>query len=139
MELKTNPKVKEKLEDYPDFVQDKMQFLRELVLETAEETEGIKVIEETLKWNEPSILTKNGSTLRMDWKAKTPNQYQMYFKCTSRLVETFKRVFGDLFEYEKNRAIIFQLDQEIPVVELKKCIKATLTYHEVKQLEMLGI
>ena len=75
MELKTNPKVKEKLEDYPDFVQDKMQFLRELVLETAEETEGIKVIEETLKWNEPSFLTKNGSTLRMDWKAKTPNQY----------------------------------------------------------------
>ena len=139
MELKTNPKVKEKLEDYPDFVQDKMQFLRELVLETAEETEGIKVIEETLKWNEPSFLTKNGSTLRMDWKANTPNQYQMYFKCTSRLVETFKRVFGDLFEYEKNRAIIFQLDQEIPVVELKKCIKATLTYHEVKQLEMLGI
>lgn len=139
MELNTNLKVKEKFEDYPDFVRDKMQFLRELVIETAEETEGIKVIEETLKWNEPSFLTKNGSTLRMDWKAKTPNQYQMYFKCTSRLVETFKKVFGDLFEYEKNRAIIFQIEQEIPVVELKKCIKATLTYHKVKQLETLGI
>lgn len=139
MELKTNPKVKGKFEDYPDFVRDKMQFLRELVIETAEETEGIKFIEETLKWNEPSFLTKNGSTLRMDWKAKTPNQYQMYFKCTSRLVETFKKVFGDLFEYEKNRAIIFQIEQEIPLVELKKCIKATLTYHKVKQLETLGI
>jgi hypothetical protein len=52
--------------------------------------------------------------VQYEWigKKKTPDQYQLYFKCTSRLVETFKMVFGDLFEYEKNRAIIFQLDQE---------------------------
>jgi hypothetical protein len=139
MELKTNPIVTEKFENYPDNVRDKIQFLRELVIETAEEIQDITVLEETLKWGEPSFLTKNGSTLRMDWKKKTPNQYQMYFKCTSRLVETFRLVFGDFFEYEKNRAIIFQLDQEIPVNELKKCIKATLTYHKVKELETLGI
>jgi len=139
MELKTNPKVKEKFENYPEFIRDKMLLLRELVIETAEETEGIEILEETLKWSEPSFLTKNGSTLRMDWKAKTPNQYQMYFKCTSKLVNTFKRVFGELFEYEKNRAIIFQLDQEIPVAELKKCIKATLLYHKVKNDLTLGI
>lgn len=139
MEIKTNSKVTDKFENYPDIVRDKMQFLRELVIETAEETEGVKELEETLKWDEPSFLTKNGSTLRMDWEKKTPNQYQMYFKCTSRLVETFRLVFGDFFEYEKNRAIIFQLNQEIPVNELKKCIKATLTYHKVKELETLGI
>jgi hypothetical protein len=75
----------------------------------------------------------------MDWKKKAPEQYQMYFKCTSRLVETFKLVFGDLFTYEKNRAIIFQLEQEIPVLELKKCIKATLIYHKVKNDLTLGI
>lgn len=62
--------------------------------------EKINKLEETLKWGEPRFLNKNGSTLRIDWKEKTPNQYQMYFKCTSRLVETFKMVFGDLFEYE---------------------------------------
>ena len=139
MELKTNPKVTEKFENYPDNVRDKMRFLRELVIETAKEIEGVNILEETLKWDEPSFLTKNGSTLRMDWEKKTPNQNQMYFKCTSRLVETFRLVFGDFFEYEKNRAIIFQLNQEIPVEELKKCIKATLTYHKVKQLETLGI
>jgi hypothetical protein len=48
-------------------------------------------------------------------------------------------VFGDLFEYEKNRAIIFQLDEEIPKDELKKCIKASLIYHNVKQQNTLGI
>lgn len=48
-------------------------------------------------------------------------------------------VFGDLFEYEKNRAILFQLDQEIPVNELKKCINATLMYHKVKDDITLGL
>jgi len=48
-------------------------------------------------------------------------------------------VFGDFFEYEKNRAIIFQLDQEVPVNELKQCIKATLLYHKVKDELTLGI
>lgn len=139
LNLTTSPEFKDKLKSYPDFVRDKMQFLRELVVETAKDIPEVSNLEETLKWGEPSFLNKNGSTLRMDWKEKTPNQYQMYFKCTSRLVETFKLVFGDLFEYEKNRAIIFQLDQEIPVEELKKCIKATLMYHKVKNDLTLGI
>ncbi|MDP8162926.1 DUF1801 domain-containing protein [Pasteurella skyensis] len=139
LKITTNPEFETKLESYPDFVRDKMKNLRTLVIETAEEVPEITDLEETLKWGEPSFLTKTGSTLRMDWKEKTPNQYQMYFKCTSRLVETFKLVFGELFEYENNRAIIFQLDQEIPVVQLKKCIKATLMYHKVKDYLTLGI
>ena len=137
--VKTDPRVNTVFANYPEFVRDKMLSLRELVIETAEEISDLVVLEETLKWGEPSFVTKNGSTLRMDWKEKTPDQYQMYFKCTSRLVETFKMVFGDLFEYEKNRAIIFQLDQEIPVTELKKCIRATLMYHKVKKDLMLEI
>ncbi len=135
----TDPKFEAKFETYPDIVRDKLQYLRELVIETAKEIPEITDLEETLKWGEPSFLTKTGSTLRIDWKRKTPNQYQMYFKCTSKLVGTFKLVFKELFEYEKNRAIIFQLNQEIPVAELKKCIKATLMYHKVKNDLTLGI
>jgi hypothetical protein len=137
--LKSNPKIDEIFDSYPDTVRDKMQFLRELVIETAEETNGIVELEETLKWGEPSFITKIGSTLRMDWKEKTPNQYALYFKCTSRLVETFRMEFDHLFQYEGNRAIVFQLNQEIPVPELKACIKAALTYHKVKNLKTLGI
>lgn len=137
--LKTNPKVNEIFANYPDSVRDKMQFLKELVIETAEELEGINEMEITLKWGEPSFVTKNGSTLRMDWKEKAPDQYAMYFKCTSRLVETFRKVFDHKFHYEGNRAIVFQLNQKIPVMELKECIKACLTYHNVKHLITLGI
>ena len=139
MELKTNSKVTEIFDNYPDFVRDKMQYLRKLVIETAEETEGINVLEETLKWGEPSFVTKNGSTLRMDWKEKTPDQYAMYFQCTSRLVDTFRLVFDNKFQYEGKRAIVFQLNQKIPELELKECIKASLRYHNVKAQMTLGI
>ena len=137
--INTDQRVSAVFANYPDFVRGKMQFLRELVIETAKELPEVTELEETLKWGEPSFLTKSGSTLRMDWKEKTPNQYQMYFKCTSRLVETFKIVFGDLFEYEKNRAIVFQLNQEIPIEELRQCIKSTLLYHNVKDDVTLGM
>ena len=136
--LQTDPKAEEKLSNYPTHIKPKMKYLRKLILETAVEIEGLDKLEETLKWGEPSYLTKAGSTLRMDWKAKKPDQYAMYFKCTSKLVPTFKATFGDTFQYEDNRAIIFQLDDEIPAKELKQCIAATLQYHKVKQLENLG-
>lgn len=137
--MKTNPKVDEVYASYPVAVRDKMQSLRSLVIRTAEETDGIVELEQTLRWGEPSFITKNGSTLRMDWKPKTPDQYAMYFQCTSRLVDTFRLVFGNKFQYEGKRAIVFQLNQKIPVAELKECIKASLTYHEVKHLITLGI
>jgi hypothetical protein len=138
-ELKSDPRVETVFANYPDFVRDKMHFLRELVIEPVEEIPEITKLEETLKWGEPSFLTKNGSTLRMDWKAKSPDQYAMYFKCTSRLVDTFRLVFDNKFQFEGSRAIVFQLNGNIPIEELKECIKATLTYHKVKQLMTLGI
>ena len=139
LEIKTNPKVELVFNNYPGSVRNKMIALRELVLETAKDIDGLNTLEETLKWGEPSYLAKNGSTLRMDWKSKTPNQYAMYFKCTSRLVKTFKSIYKNKFEYEGNRAIVFQIDDLIPENELKACITATLTYHKVKQLPTLGM
>jgi len=138
MELIRNPKVAVVFDNYPKSVQKQMFQLRSLVLETAAEIEELKKLEETLKWGEPSYLTKHGSTLRMDWKAKTPNQYAMYFKCTSRLVEAFKVIFSDTFQFEGKRAIVFQINQKIPVDKLKQCIAMTLTYHKVKHLPFLG-
>lgn len=136
---KTDPAFESKMDQYPKHVRSQMKYLRELVIETANEIPEITQLEETLKWGEPSFLTKHGSTLRMDWKEKTPDQYQMYFKCTSRLVETFRLVYGDFFEYENNRAIIFKLDQRVPSDKLKQCIKATLMYHKVKGEKTLGL
>lgn len=138
LKLKQDPRVTPKFDSYPPEIKPKMDYLRKLILEVAEEIE-LTQLEETLKWGEPSYLAKKGSTLRMDWKAKTPNQYAMYFKCTSKLVLTFKEVYGDLFHYETTRAIVFNLDDNVPEKELKQCIQATLTYHIVKELPQLGM
>ena len=138
LKINSNPKVGEKLETYPKAYQKKLQYLRKLIIETAKE-EGIPEIEETLKWGEPSYLAKNGSTIRMDWKQKKPDQYAMYFKCTSKLVVSFKEVFKDTFKYETTRAIVFTLDDKVPESELKQCIAKALTYHKVKHLPALGL
>ena len=139
MKILSNPKVEEVFNDYPVSVQEKMLNLRSLVLEAASEIKELKTIEETLKWGEPSYLTKHGSTLRMDWKRKNPNHYAIYFSCTSSLVPTFKAIFQNKFTFEGNRAIVFKLDEEIPRNELKHCISLALTYHKVKHLPLLRV
>ena len=138
MELTSNPKVKDIFDNYPKSVQKQLLHLRELVLSVASEIDGLEKIEETLKWGEPSYLTKYGSTVRMDWKEKNPEQFAVYFKCTSSLVPTFKTIYKDKFKFEGNRAIVFKLNDKIPETELKHCISIALTYHKVKHLLLLG-
>lgn len=139
LQLHSNPEVAAVFKNYPDTVQEQMKALRQLVLEVAQETPEITKLEETLKWGEPSYLAAKGSTLRMDWKAKKPNQYALYFQCSSMLVSTFKLIYGNTFNYEGNRAIVFQLDDKQPMEELRNCIRATLQYHRVKHLPNLGL
>lgn len=138
LKITTDPRVHSKFESYPDEVKPKLEYLRKLIIETATEIGSITELEETLKWGEPSYLVKNGSTIRMDWKAKAPEQFALYFKCTSKLVSTFKKVYGDKFRYEKNRAIIFDMTDEVPVQELKDCIGMALQYHILKNEPLLG-
>ncbi len=139
LKLNTHPEAKIKFNTYPKQVKDKMSNLRRLILEAAEESQHVQDIEETLKWNEPSYIAKKGSTIRIDWKEKNPDQYAIYFKCTSKLVSSFKEVYGDLFTYEGHRAIIFQLEDKIPEAQLKNCISAGLRYHHIKHLPLLGL
>jgi len=134
-----DPEVEQVFNNYPELVRNKLLHLRKLILETANEIEAIKEIEETLKWGEPSYLAKKGSTIRIDWKEKKSDQYAMYFKCTSQLVPSFKTVFKDDFNYEGTRAIFFLMNDTIPEVKLKKCIAVALTYHKVKHLPLLGL
>lgn len=138
MEFVENPNVIDKFESYPDPVRKKMYALRELVIGTAREMEGSDKLEESLKWGEPSYTTKNGSTIRMDWKESRPDEYAMYFHCQTTLVDTFKELYRDRFRFEGNRAIVFGRDDEIAENELKHCISLALNYHMVKHLPLLG-
>lgn len=127
-----NSDVENKFDSYPKKFRKKLMFLRQLIFETAANTDGAGELEETLKWGEPSYVTsqtKSGSTVRIDWKKSYPHQYAMYFNCKTTLVDTFKEIYGNLFTYGGNRSIIFQENDEIPVDELSDCIAMAFTYN----------
>ncbi|MCF6301400.1 MAG: DUF1801 domain-containing protein [Proteobacteria bacterium] len=108
-----NPEVLAAFNHYPKPIRQALMRLRQLILDTASETEGVILLEETLKWGEPSYLTKNGSTIRLGWRKSTPDQYALYFNCKTKLVDTFKELYDDLFQLEGNRAMVFNINDKI--------------------------
>ena len=119
-------------DSYPAPVRRQLMVLRKLIFDTAANTQGVGMLEETLKWGEPAYLTtqsKSGSTVRIAWKAARPLHYAVYFNCRTTLVETFKTLIPNDFEFEGNRAIIFEVAGRMPKRELAWCIGAALTYH----------
>jgi len=129
--------IEEKFESFPDKIQSSLMRLRELVLEVAKEC-GLGSVDESLKWGELSYSVKGGSPIRTGWRSKCPDEYCIFFHCQTTLVETFKEIYGDLFMYEDNRAIVLQLSKPLPVKELKHCVSLALLYHKRKHLPLLG-
>jgi hypothetical protein len=126
-----NPRVAAIFDGYPENVRPKLLFLRELIFDTASEIKGVGKLEETLRWGEPSYLTaesRSGSMVRINAKG-SQGRYAIYFHCQTNLVETFRDRYSDSFTFEKNRAIIFEHGDAVPVEELRHCISLALTYH----------
>lgn len=138
MEEFKNAAVADVFNDYPKPMRRKLMKLRQLVLDTASAAEDVSDFEETLRWGEPSYIAKRGSTLRMGWKEAAPDQYAMYFHCHTKLIDTFKELYGDILQFDGNRAIVFGKDDKIPEDELKHCISLCLTYHARKHLPLFG-
>ena len=127
-----NPAVAQAYEAFPPAVRRKLLRLRELIFSTAAATPGVGEIEETLKWGEPAYLTsqsKSGSTVRLGWKKARPTQYAIYFNCQTTLVESFRTLFPHDFDFEGNRALVFDEAASVPSDALTHCIAAALTYH----------
>jgi Domain of unknown function (DU1801) len=128
-----NKAVEAVFESYPAPIRLKLLALRQLILDTAAQTHGVGRLEETLKWGEPAYLTsksKSGSTVRIAYKPNKPSQYAMYFNCQTSLVDTFRTMFPNDFQFEGNRALIFQQVAKLPKKELAWCIAAALMYHQ---------
>lgn len=116
---------------YPKPVKEKLLALRRLILDTAKKTRGVGLVEETLKWGQPSYLTpetKSGSTVRIDQVKDEPGQYAVYFHCQTNLVETFRELYPEL-RYGGNRCIFLNADDKVPEAELRHCVALALTYH----------
>lgn len=124
--------VEQKFNSYPDLIKQKMKRLRSLIYEVATITDGVGELEETLKWGEPAYLpskSKSGTTIRIDWKPKKPDQIAMYVSCNTTLIEDYRKRFGDHLSYEGNRAIVFPVEKQLPKKQLMICIQMALRYH----------
>lgn len=140
-----NEVVRKKFESYPKKVKAKLELLRSLILDVAANTEQVGDIEETLKWGEPSYITlpiqfedksgklkkakAPGTTIRIDWKPKNPNQYALYVNCQTSLIDSYNSLFPNTFTFEGSRAMVFDLEEDLPIEELRICIQMALIYH----------
>ena len=138
MEFTSNEAVLRLINSYPPKAAKRLTQLRQVIQDVAQK-EGVPKLLETTKWGEPSYVSKQGSTIRMDWKERTPDRCYLYFICSTELVATFKYIFGDELTFEGNRAIVLDLDDPLPKQPLMRCISLALTYHKVKHLPMLGV
>jgi hypothetical protein len=136
----SNPAVRAKFEAYPPVPRKRLLALRELIFRVATDTPGVGEVDESLKWGEPSYTTRDkaGSPFRMDWKARAPDEFAMYFHCQTDLVEMFRTMFPNDFRFEGNRALVLALDNKVPTDELVVCISAALTYHRNKPNDTLS-
>ncbi|MBM5032402.1 DUF1801 domain-containing protein [Vibrio parahaemolyticus] len=130
--------IKDHFDEYPDNARVRLEELRNLVFQVASELE-LGEVDETLKWGEPSYSVKTGSPLRMGWKLKSPNSYYLFFNCQTKLIDTFRELYSDELVFQGNRAIVLSLSKPLPETVIKSCIELALTYHQRKNLPLLGV
>ncbi|MDD9908761.1 MAG: DUF1801 domain-containing protein [Ahrensia sp.] len=81
--------------------------LREEILATAREHPQIGELSECLKWGEPAYLPARsgiGSTIRIA-PLKGSDEVALFFICTSGLMEEFRSLYPDAFNYHGDRAL----------------------------------
>jgi len=131
----TDARVAAIFEAYPPAIRKRLAALRALVLETAEQTDGVGRLTETVKWGQPSYLTDetgSGTTVRID-RLKAGDGYAIFFHCQSGLVDEFRQLYPDTFRFQGNRAIVFEPTETVPARALGHCIALALTHHARKR------
>lgn len=117
----------------PAEVRERLLRIRKLIFDTAASLEGVGPLEETLRWGEPSYLTTQsgtGSMVRINQLPRHERAFAVHFHCQTNLVETFRTLYGRRLKFEGNRAIVFDVDDELPINELRNCIKMALTHFQ---------
>ncbi|MEQ9638556.1 MAG: DUF1801 domain-containing protein [Alphaproteobacteria bacterium] len=105
--------------------------LRDLILETAAETDGVGEMIETLKWGEPAYLPKKprtGTTVRIAPRCGSADEINLLFHCQTTLIDGFRQRYPKL-RYDGNRAIVLPVSGKLPAPTLRHCIAQALTYH----------
>lgn len=128
------PAVAEAFDAYDQSIRAALLELRQLIVTTAAETEGVGALTEALRWGQPAYLTtesRSGSTIRLaPTHPDASHDFAMFFICHTNLVDRFQALFGDVLTVEDNRALVFSVGDRLPLDELRQCVTMALTYHQ---------
>ncbi|MDG1996209.1 MAG: DUF1801 domain-containing protein [Emcibacteraceae bacterium] len=115
----------------PNVILENLLYLRTLIYEQAETISEVGKIQEELKWGQPSYSSKNkaGTPIRLGTEKKRPEFYGLYVNCSTSLIEDIKHIYGNLFKYDGNRAVLFYENDILPIKELRQVINMALTYY----------
>ncbi|MGG5332532.1 DUF1801 domain-containing protein [Enterococcus sp. AZ163] len=115
-------------EFYPTYSEEmisKLEELQNLIWTIAKEQK--KTISESSKWGQLSIVSEDGTPIRI---AKfSDNEIALFVHCQTTLIETWKNLFPDRLSFSGNRAVIVSVDSPLPASELQVCIDMALNYH----------
>ena len=99
--------IAEKFASYPAHISPLLLNLRQLILDQSSRL--TTPIDEALKWGVPSYASKTGSPMRIDWSAKSPDYYGLYFHCQTKLISTFRTLYQETLLFQGNRAILLPI------------------------------
>lgn len=124
------------IDGYPEPIRERLLALRTLIHQVARQTPGVGELEETLKWGQLAFLTAqsgsgsgSGTTVRIDHARNTVDSVGIYTSCQTPLVEEFRMTHGGAFKYDKNRGIVFDVEQPLDEDAIGEFVAAALTYH----------
>ena len=104
--------------------------LQTLIEDTAARTDGVGLLERSVKWGQPSCAPAKpriGSSVRL--QARDNGDVALMFICHTRLVEDFRELYGNRLVFEGNRAIVVRKGEPFDEEAVGHCIALALTYH----------
>ncbi|WP_108882114.1 DUF1801 domain-containing protein [Anderseniella sp. Alg231-50] len=125
-------KIRQVFESFDMPVRERLLELRQMIIDEAGRHPEIGEMQETLKWGQPSYLPvkpRIGTTIRLGQHSTGAGKIGFYFSCNSTLADDYQQLYSGVFEYEGRRAILIDLDGQVPEKPLRHCIALALTYH----------
>ncbi|MBR3119959.1 MAG: DUF1801 domain-containing protein [Lactococcus lactis] len=127
------PAIERIFSNYEEPYKSKLLEIRELIFTTAEMNPEVGKLTESIKWGQPTystLETKSGTPIRIDRFGDS--DVAIFFNCHTVLVDYFREIFSRELNFSKNRAIIVNPLQNLPIDKLEFCISSALVYHKEK-------
>ena len=109
-----------------------LQTLERIICDVAEKLikdEAFGELTATTKWGQQAFLPNQpnvGTTVRID--SVGDEQVGLFVHCQTTLVASWRKTFPN-FQYDGNRAILFEIGQRLPEAAIRACVEQALTYH----------